>query len=159
VEGAAVLFILVLLRLLYVDRLIDSPARLFTFLSAAAALFATAWWARPARTAAVTYVAAHFVLLWALCLEGTTWAARNAAPATAAISVVSGAYALVLVAAGTARGHSLSRVLGISLIALVVVKLYSYDVWLLPAFYRMAAFGILGILLLGVSYFYRARFR
>jgi uncharacterized membrane protein len=51
-----------------------------------------------------------------------------------------------------------TRVLGIALIGFVVLKLYLYDVWLLGQFYRMAAFGILGVLLLVMSYFY-SRFR
>jgi uncharacterized membrane protein len=48
--------------------------------------------------------------------------------------------------------------LGAALIGLVVGKLYLYDVWLLGQFYRMAAFAILGVLLLAMSYFY-SRFR
>jgi uncharacterized membrane protein len=51
-----------------------------------------------------------------------------------------------------------TRVLGVALIGFVVVKLYLYDVWLLGQFYRMAAFAILGVLLLLMSYFY-SRFR
>jgi uncharacterized membrane protein len=39
-----------------------------------------------------------------------------------------------------------------------VAKLYLYDVWLLGQFYRMAAFAILGVLLLAMSYLY-SRFR
>jgi uncharacterized membrane protein len=35
-----------------------------------------------------------------------------------------------------------------------VLKLYFYDVWLLSQFYRMAAFAMLGVLLLLMSYFY-----
>jgi len=39
----------------------------------------------------------------------------------------------------------------------VVVKLYLYDVWLLGGFYRMAAFAILGVMLLVMSYLYSRR--
>ena len=42
---------------------------------------------------------------------------------------------------------------------MVVVKLYLYDVWLLSALYRMAAFAILGVLLLAASFLYRQRTR
>ena len=42
--------------------------------------------------------------------------------------------------------------MGIGLIGMVVLKLYLYDVWLLGAFYRMAAFAILGVMLLVMSY-------
>jgi uncharacterized membrane protein len=59
-----------------------------------------------------------------------------------------------LVAAGMLWRHTATRLLGIGLIGLVVLKLYLFDVWLLGQFYRMAAFAILGLLLLLMSYFY-----
>jgi uncharacterized membrane protein len=74
------------------------------------------------------------------------------------ISVLAAAYAVLLVAAGVARRHAVTRVAGIVLIGLVVLKLYLYDVWLLGQFYRMSAFAILGVLLLAMSYLY-SRFR
>jgi uncharacterized membrane protein len=49
--------------------------------------------------------------------------------------------------------------MGMGLIGLVVIKLYLYDVWLLGPFYRMAAFAILGALLLVMSYLYSRRER
>jgi uncharacterized membrane protein len=74
------------------------------------------------------------------------------------ISVLVAAYAVVLVAAGVVQRSAPTRVLGVALIGLVVLKLYLYDVWLLSLFYRMAAFAVLGALLLLMSYFY-SRFR
>jgi len=71
---------------------------------------------------------------------------------------VAAAYAVTMVAGGALRRHDLTRVLGIGLIALVVLKLYLYDVWFLAPLYRMAAFAILGVLLLAMSYLY-SRFR
>ena len=62
-----------------------------------------------------------------------------------------------LVAGGSLRVHAFTRILGIGLIGLVVLKLYLYDVWLLAPFYRMAAFAILGVLLLAVAFIYRRR--
>ena len=64
---------------------------------------------------------------------------------------------MLLVGGGAARRHAASRLLGIGLIGLVVLKLYLYDVWLLGAFYRMAAFAILGVMLLLMSYLYSRR--
>ena len=40
------------------------------------------------------------------------------------------------------------------MIALVMLKLYLSDVWLLARVYRIAAFSVLGVLLLLTSYLY-----
>ena len=57
--------------------------------------------------------------------------------ASTSISVLAGAYAAALVAGGSARGSTVTRLLGIGLIGLVIVKLYLYDVWLLAPLYRL----------------------
>jgi uncharacterized membrane protein len=173
VAGSLAVFLLVLGRLAAVDsRMYAGPtdyallanARFLTFLAAAAALWGAAWWIAEGRPALAAYVAGHLVMLWGLCLEAAGWAGRTAEPAnlanvaSTAISVVVGAYAVLLVAAGAARRSAVTRVLGMVLIGLVVAKLYLYDVWLLGQFYRMAAFAILGVLLLAMSYLY-SRFR
>jgi len=172
--AALAVFALVVCRLMALDSLMYSnPAeylaifnqRFLTFFIAAASMGAAAWWIRSGRAAQICYVAGHAVLLWGLLLEAVGWAARTAAPrnfhsvASTAVSVVAAAYAVLLVSGGTAWKHSGSRLLGMGLIGLVVLKLYLYDVWLLAAFYRMAAFAILGVLLLVVSYVYSRRAR
>jgi uncharacterized membrane protein len=140
-------------------------ARFLAFAVSAAALAAAAWWTRGARLAPWLYAAGHATMLWGLTLEAIGWAARTAAPADfrsvagTAVSVVAAAYAVLLVAAGAAWKHTGSRLLGVGLVGLVVLKLYLYDVWLLAAFYRMTAFAILGVLLLVVSYVYSRRAR
>jgi uncharacterized membrane protein len=102
-------------------------------------------------------------MLWGLSLEAAGWAGRTAAPenfrsvASTAISVVAAGYALLLVAGGANWKHAPSRFIGIGVIGLVVLKLYLYDVWLLGGFYRMAAFAILGAMLLVMSYLYSRR--
>jgi Predicted membrane protein (DUF2339) len=167
-------FLLVLLRLAFVDSVMyASPglyrelvnARFLVFLVSALSLWAAAWWTRPeARLAVLAYLGGHAVLLWGLSLEVAGWAERTAAPENAgsvistSISVLVAAYAVVLVAAGVVQRSAPTRVLGVALIGLVVLKLYLYDVWLLSLFYRMAAFAVLGALLLLMSYFY-SRFR
>ncbi len=167
--ASAAVFLLVLVRLAAVDSAMYSNpgtyveffnARFLTFAVAAASFWAAAWWTRRGSYAFGTYVAGHAVLLWALCLEAVGWAGRTAAPADArsvastTISVILAAYAVMLVAAGIFRQDALTRILGAGLIGFVVLKLYLYDVWLLGQFYRMAAFAILGVLLLVMSYFY-----
>jgi uncharacterized membrane protein len=172
VTGSVFIFVLVLARLLAVDSTMFSGVayttllnvRFLTFLVAAASLMAAAWWAHEGPAALAAYVAGHFVLLCALCLEATGWAARNALPQnvrsvqSTAISILLAAYAVALVAAGVMRPSALNRMLGVGLIGLVVLKLYLFDVWLLGLLYRMAAFAALGVLLLAMSYLY-SRFR
>ena len=170
--GALGVFGLMLLRLAFLDSWMYAGqtayplilnARFLSFAAAAVALWASAWWIRSGRTAMALYVCGHAIMVWGLGLEAVGWAARTSSAAnfessaSTALSVVAAAYAVLLVGAGAARQHMATRMLGIGLIGLVVVKLYLYDVWLLAAFYRMAAFGILGVLLLAVSFLYRAR--
>jgi hypothetical protein len=173
-RGVLVVFALVLIRLAAFDSYAYANpgaytaignARFLAFAASAAGLWASAWWFRSGRSAAILYVAGHAVLLWGLCLEAVGWAARTAAPAnfrsfaSASISVLAGGYALVLVGGGALRSHPVTRLLGMILIGMVVVKLYLYDVWLLGQFYRMAAFAILGVVLLVISYLFRPRSR
>jgi len=168
------IFVLVLLRLAFIDSgmyaggrsyPLLANARLLVYVVSAISLWATAWWSRSQpRFALPAYVGGHGVLLWGLGLEVAGWAERTSAPqnlrsvTSTSISVLVAAYAVVLVAAGVSQRSAASRVLGVVLIGLVVLKLYLYDVWLLGQFYRMAAFAILGVLLLVMSYFY-SRFR
>jgi uncharacterized membrane protein len=170
--AASFIFVLVVLRLWIIDSWIYATpdytalwnARFLTFLVAASALWAAAYWAGDGTRALVMYVAGHVVLLWALMLEVTGWAERTAAPQnlanleSTAISVLMAVYALALIAAGVLSRTFINRVLGLGLVGLVVAKLYLYDVWLLVRIYRIAAFGLLGGLLLITSYVY-SRYR
>ncbi len=172
VWAALCIFALVALRLWLIDSWIYATpaytavwnARFLTFLVAAAALWAAAYWVGAGTRGLVTYVAGHVVLLWALMLEVTGWAERTAAPQNltnleaTSISVLMAVYALALIAAGVLTRTFINRVLGLGLIGLVVAKLYLYDVWLLVRIYRIAAFGLLGGLLLITSYLY-SRYR
>jgi uncharacterized membrane protein len=139
-------------------------ARFLTFAVAAACLWAASWWIREGAFALVTYLGGHFVMLWGLCLEAAGWAQRSAvstdvrSAVSMSISVLVAAYAVLLVGGGVAQRSAVTRIAGIVLIGLVVLKLYLYDVWLLGQFYRMTAFAILGVLLLAMSYLY-SRFR
>jgi uncharacterized membrane protein len=63
-----------------------------------------------------------------------------------------------MITLGIVRNGTLDRIVGLVLIAIVIAKLYLYDVWLLTRFYRISAFVALGVLLLAASYIY-SRFR
>ncbi len=171
--GAAAIFVLVLWRLLAVDAWAYGAsldyaavlnARFLTFLLAALCLWAAAKWSRARPVAGAAYIAGHVVLLWGLGMEALGWAARTAPPgelrsvASTALSIVLGAYAVALVSLGVFTGTLVNRLLGLGLIGLVVAKLYLHDVWFLGLFYRMAAFAVLGALLLAMSYLY-SRYR
>jgi uncharacterized membrane protein len=172
--AAGAVLVMVLLRLALVDSGMYSSAgsyrevvnaRFLVFLVSALSFWAAAWWTRrEAPVALPAYLSGHGVMLWGLGLEAVGWAERTAAPenirsvVSTSISVLVAAYAVVLVAVGIFQRSAPTRVLGVALIGFVVLKLYLYDVWLLGQFYRMAAFAILGVLLLLMSYFY-SRFR
>jgi uncharacterized membrane protein len=162
--ASLVVFALVLWRLLLFDSEIPAPvvignARFLTFTMAAASFCAAAWWIRTGSGALAAYLSGLAVMLWGLCLEAADWAARTApqdvrSVTSMSITVLAAAYAALLVTGGVMRRSAVTRLAGIVLIGLVVAKLYLYDVWLLAQFYRMTAFGILGALLLAVSYVY-----
>jgi len=164
---------LVALRLLAIDAWAYGPAadytlvgnaRFLTFLAAAASFWLSGYWMGANRSGLVTYVAGHAAMLAGLALEVTGWAQRTSSPQnlanleSASISILMAAYALALVVLGVASRTRVNRVLGLMLLAVVVVKLYLYDVWQLVRIYRIAAFAALGALLLITSYLY-SRYR
>ena len=175
--ASLLIFALVVSRLLVIDSAALSAAdltllwnpRFITAVVCTVSMWAAARWIASGPrsqpwTAAVAYLGGHFCLLWGLCLEVSTWSLQYAAPDSVAsvrslsISILLAGYALALVAIGVARRSIVDRIPGMGLIALVVLKLYLYDVWFLGLFYRMAAFAVLGILLLAISYLY-SRYR
>lgn len=112
----------------------------------------------------VFYVIAHACLgigaLRLLALWG-----RYHSTLTTRVSVISeldsvflALYAVVMIAVAVVRRSTIDRALGLTVIGIVVAKLYFYDVWRLDRFYRISAFVALGILLLAASFIY-SRFR
>jgi uncharacterized membrane protein len=129
--------------------------------SAVAMLLASYWAAKILPPLALgSYFAGHFFMLWGLCLEILGWSARSVAQEnqlsaeTIAISVLFGVYAVILVSAGVATRTAINRLTGLGLFGIVVLKLYFFDVWQLGRPYQIAAFVILGILLLSTSFLY-----
>jgi len=140
--------------------------RFLTFTIAAVSLFLAAWWASrmSRRIALVEYFAAHAILLWGLSMEVIGWAEKST-PAenllsveTVAISILFAVYAAILVGVGVATRSAVNRIAGLALIALVILKLYLFDIWQLERIYRISAFVALGILLISTSFLY-SRFR
>ena len=166
--GAWLLFACVLVRLFTIDgTLFESGffnTRLLTFAVAAASLWIAARFAGLAAARSGAYVAGHFVLLWGLGMEVSAWAQRTAEARDAAsvsstgISILMAVYAASLIVTGAAVRSALNRILGLALFAMVIAKLYLFDVWQLSRGFRITAFMALGGLLLLVSYLY-SRFR
>lgn len=174
--AAAAIYALVSLRLSVTDAwagdaLARRPlmnVRFLTFLVAALAFGAGAYglrrW-RELRTAAMAlYVAAHITTLAILVLELADGASRMGDPARAAktLSVaVSGLFALygaVLVAIGVWRRSVLDRLIGLACLALVVLKVYVHDLWVLDRLFRVSVLALTGGLLLSASWVY-SRYR
>lgn len=138
-------------------------ARFVPFVVVALGLAANAYWTSqlgflPRAMAGVPLVAAHITLLAGLHLEAFAWIGQGASKRAFAGSLLLALYGLALMAQGMARNFRLHRVLGLGLFALVVLKLYLYDIWQLDRFYRILAFVLLGALLLSGSFLY-SRYR
>ena len=73
------------------------------------------------------------------------------------LSVLWTLYAGGLIAVGLARRSAMLRWQALALFALVVAKVFLYDMSSLDKIYRIASFLVLGVLLLGVSFVYQRR--
>lgn len=73
------------------------------------------------------------------------------------LSVLWTLYAGGLIAIGLARRSAMLRWQALALFALVVAKVFLYDMSSLDRIYRIASFLVLGVLLLGVSFVYQKR--
>lgn len=117
------------------------------------------------RMAAIPGLAAHFILLTGLHLEVFAWLESGHRPGdnltsqeAVASTILLALYGLALVAHGITRHFRPHRLLGLAVFALVIAKLYLYDIWQLNWLYKVIAFGGLGALLLSGSYLY-SRYR
>jgi uncharacterized membrane protein len=170
---AGVILTLAVLRLFSVDMMLYGNgtqypailnARFLAFFVCAICLWISAWLVRSGPGAAIPYVAGHVTMLVILGIE-IVGAVERGVPAadqgstiTVALSVLMAAYAVILVTAGVMAHAAVHRILGLVLAAIVILKLYLLDVWVLGRGFRIAAFLGLGALLLAVSYLY-SRFR
>ena len=108
-------------------------------------------------------IAANAVALWMLSQEVYYYfdslGARNGADYEDAmhltLTVLWALYAMAVIGAGIASGHSRVRLAGIALLAVPVAKLFVFDVFLLEMAFRVVAFITLGCLLLGMGLVYQ----
>ncbi len=170
--GVFAIFLLVLGRLFLIDG-IPTPAnthaalanpRFLTFVVSAIAMWLAAWWIRPSKLAAFPYIAGHFVFLITCGMEVLDSVERTTTPANVSnssstwMSILMAIYGVMLVTLGVYGRSALNRYMGLGLLAIVVLKLYLYDVWKLGGAYLIGAFAALGALLLLTSYVY-SRYR
>ncbi len=71
------------------------------------------------------------------------------------LTVLWALYAIAIIAVGIVRGSRAVRLAGLVLLVIPVAKLFAFDVFLLERGYRVAAFVILGVLLLGTGLAYQ----
>ena len=142
------------------------------FVLAIALILGFAWWhrrAQPEPNRFETYVipglliAANVVALWGLTLEAVhyfdaladrlrtdTFGAQQLS-----LTVLWAVYAVGVIGVGIARQSSRIRLAGMALLAVPLVKLFGFDVFLLEREYRVAAFVTLGVLMLGTGLVYQ----
>ena len=116
---------------------------------------------RPGKTNdPVRYVIGHIFVIIAGMRFLIFWLATGVAPeARSSIlseleSVFLAIYGVVLLATAVVRRSALDRMIGLTLLGLVIAKLYVFDVWQLTRVYRISAFVALGIILLASSFVY-----
>jgi hypothetical protein len=144
--------------------------RFVSFLCVCLSLWLSAWWAskfeqRAVKTSAgVAYIVGHMLMILGLHLEffayidSRTDLTASTSIKTLVSSIILAGYGFLFISFGFARRAALPRILGLILFAIVVLKLYVYDIWLLDRIYRMIAFIALGAILVAGSYLY-SRFR
>lgn len=110
------------------------------------------------------YVVGHAGLVLALIRVVALWAVHHGTAAERASfisemeSFLLVGYGVALAMTGILRKSSADRLLAIVLLALVIAKLYLWDVWQLTRVYLVTAFIALGVILLVASFIY-SRFR
>ncbi len=115
------------------------------------------------RLFAYLYVCGHACLVAGGVRAIDMWAAgvgldTRASFESATDSVFLALYGVVMISYGLLRRSVINRFLGLAFLAMVIIKLYLYDVWQLTRFYRITALFALGVLLLAASYLY-SRFK
>ena len=143
-----------------------------TFVIVLALLLAAACWTRLLRddlpgTEAHTFkallIVANVVAVWSLSLEVihyfdyTTFAASvdYVSGKHLSLTVLWAVYAIGVIGVGIATRSSKIRLGGMAFLAVPVIKLFVFDVFLLELGYRVAAFITLGVLLLGTGLAYQ----
>lgn len=115
------------------------------------------------RTRAVLHVVASLLtMLWITAEVRSYWAIRYEIPQAylyqqLVLSLTWAIYGAVLIVAGMWRGYAPDRYIGITVLAMTILKVFFVDLWQLGGIYRVIAFIGFGVLLMAVSYLYQKR--
>lgn len=135
-------------------------------------MLSCAWWFRRVRPEGNRFegyvvpallVAANCVAVWGLTLEVIHYFDHRASDRGTdtfnamqlSLTVLWAVYSVGVIGVGIARQSSRIRLAGIALLAVPLVKLFGFDVFLLEREYRVAAFVTLGVLMLGTGLAYQ----
>ena len=112
-----------------------------------------------------TAIAANVLLIAAVSLE--IWDVFGRMPSLGidrrhaqqlALSSLWLVYALALLAAGTWKQSAVIRWQALTLLGVVIVKVFVFDLSFLEKFYRIVSFSLLGLALLLISFYYQKQF-
>jgi uncharacterized membrane protein len=115
------------------------------------------------RTRAAVHVAASVItVVWITAEIHSYWELRRESSQAdlyeqVMLSLGWGLYGALLIALGMRRAYPPVRYVGMTILAVTVVKVFFYDLWELGGIYRVVGFIGFGILLVLVSYLYQKR--
>ena len=172
--AAFLLFVIVTGRLVTISIPADTfvfNARFATFLVAVACFFGASYFAKQMGTEIgteertvylITAIAANVLLIAALSLEVWDFFGRTlslgidrAHAQELALSALWLVYALGLLALGALKKLPAVRWQALTLLGVVIVKVFVFDLSFLEKFYRIVSFSLLGLALLLISFYYQ----
>jgi Predicted membrane protein (DUF2339) len=115
------------------------------------------------RTRAVLHVVATLLTMsWLTAEVRSFWAIRYEIPQAylyqqLVLSLVWAIYGAVLIVSGMRRGYAPDRYIGITVLAVTILKVFFVDLWQLGGIYRVISFIGFGVVLVAVSYLYQRR--
>lgn len=172
--AAFLLFAIVAARLVALTIPADTfllNARFVTYLIAVACFFGACYFAaqQPGEIGApeqtmylIIAIAANILLITALSLEVWDFFGRSpslgidrAHAQELGLSALWLVYALVLLGVGTVKKLAVVRWQALTLLGVVIVKVFVFDLSFLEKFYRIVSFALLGLALLLISFYYQ----
>jgi uncharacterized membrane protein len=114
---------------------------------------------------ALLHVAASVItMLWITAEIRSYWEIRYETPQAylyeqLVLSLAWGIYGAILIVIGLQRAYAPDRYIGITVLAVTILKVFFYDLWELGGIYRVIGFITFGALLVAVSYLYQQRKR
>ena len=109
-------------------------------------------------------VASVLTMVWLTAEIGSYWDVRADTPQAylyeqMLLSLAWGVYGALLIVDGMRRRYAPDRYIGITVIAITVLKVFFSDLWQLGGIYRVIGFIGFGALLVLVSYLYQRKKR